>query len=283
MPKTVIITDTDSSLPKEKAAEHGILQIPIGINFGDESFITDEDINDEKLFQMIDEQGRLPTTSAPNPQAYSDLFEKVFSQGAESIVCITVSSQVSSTFESAQKARDHFPDRDIHVIDSYNLSMGQGFMVLAASEAAARGANIEEIKSIVQQTGKNVHTYAILSTLKYLYMGGRISKLEASLADSFEIKPTLTVKDGKLAILEKNRTQKKAVKNLVNHIRKISQAKPIDRMVVIHVNEPDGASSLRSIIQDAVPCPQAIDLVELTPGLSVHTGKGLVGVVLKTK
>ncbi len=283
MPKTIIITDTDSSLSVEKAAEFGILQVPIGINFGEETFISGENIDDESLFQMIDSRNQLPTTSAPNPESFASFFETAFAQGADSIVCITVSSQVSSTYDSALKAKASFPDRDIHVIDSYNLSVGQGFMVLAAAEAAAQNASVSEIITKVNDTGKNLHTFAILSTLKYLYMGGRVTKLEATLADSFEIRPTLTVKDGKLAIFKKNRTQKRALNQLVEHLHKTTKDKTIERMAVIHVNELSGALALKDILKDNLACPETIDVMPLTPGLSVHTGSGLIGVVFQTK
>jgi DegV family protein with EDD domain len=282
MKKTVIITDTDASLPSAKLKELGILCASIGINFGNDTYIAGESINDVECFQIIDEKQQLPTTSAPNPQAYIELYSEAFRQGADTIICITVSSKMSSTYDSAEKAREAFPGKDIHVIDSLNLTMGQGFMVLAASEAAARGADAEEIKAIVKRTGENLHTFAILPTLKYLYLGGRVNRLEASLAETFEIKPTLSVKDGKLAILEKNRTLKRAVKQMINHVSKVAQKKAIEKMVVIHVTDPTGAATLIESLRANISCPETIEAVELSPGLSVHTGAGLIGVVLQT-
>jgi DegV family protein with EDD domain len=283
MQKTIVITDTDSSLPPKMAEELGILQVPIGINFGDDTFITGLDINDEKLFKIVDEQNKLPTTSAPNPKAFTNTFESAFAKGAESIICICVSSKVSSTFEAANKAKESFPNRDIHVIDSNNLTMAQGYMVLAAAEAAANNCSVDEIIAITQETGKKVHTFAALSTLKYLYMGGRVTKLQARLAETFEIKPMLTVKNGELTILGKNRTQKKSLCNLVEHIGKAAKENGLKRMAIIHVNEFAVAQALESVMRDALPCPQHIDIVELTPGLSVHTGSGMVGVVFQTE
>ncbi len=282
MNKTVIITDSDSSLPDSILEKHGILCAPIGINFGHETYISGKTIDDAGVFKIIDEKQQLPTTSAPNPQAYVDLYNEAFQHGAETIICITVSSQVSSTFESAEKARDSFPGKDIHVIDSLNLAIGQGFMVLAAAEAAARGASVDEIKLAVKHAGENLHTFATLPTLKYLYLGGRVSRLQASLADTFEIRPTLTVKDGKLVILEKNRTMKRGLSQVVNHVHKIAHNKPLERMAILHVNDPAGAEKLKQDLMEKIQCPETIDIVPLSPGLSVHTGAGLLGVVIQT-
>jgi DegV family protein with EDD domain len=282
MTKTVIITDSDASLSDATMQKHGILCAPIGINFGHDTYISGQTIDDVQCFKIIDEKQVLPTTSAPNPQAYIDLYTEAFQQGAETIICITVSSQMSSTYESAEKARDAFPGRDIHVIDSLNLTMGQGFMVLKAVEAAERGASVEEIKAEVKHVGENLHTFAILPTLKYLYLGGRVSRLQASLADTFEIRPTLTVKDGKLVILEKNRTVKRGISQMIHHLQKINRTNSFEKMVVLHVNDPAGAEKLLQEIQEKMTCPQAIDIVRLSPGLSVHTGAGLLGVVVQT-
>jgi DegV family protein with EDD domain len=283
MQKTVIVTDTDSSLSPEMAAEFGILQVPIGINFADETYTAGLDIDDRLLFEIIDRKKQLPTTSAPNPEAFVSAFKKAFSLGAQSIVCVCVSGQVSSTYQSAVKACGSFPDREIHIIDSNNLSMAQGFMAMAAAEAASRDASLNEIVSITNETGKKVHTFAVLATLKYLYMGGRVSKFQAGLADSLNIKPTLTVKDGTLTMLEKNRTQKKAIERILLHLSKIAKETKFERMAVIHVNEAQGASAMEAVLRQTLPCPEVINIVELAPGLSVHTGSGMVGVVVQTE
>lgn len=283
MNKTAIITDTDSSLPPELAAQYGIHQVPIGINFKDESYISGLTIDDRLLFDIVDRKNQLPTTSAPNPEAYIDIYRSAFTLGAQSIVCICVSGQVSSTYSSAVKACEAFPGREIHVVDSLQLSMAQGYMVLAAAEAASRSASVDEIIATVSDTGKKVHTFAILSTLKYLILGGRVGKLAGNLANAFEIKPTLTIRHGELVILEKNRTQNKAVKRLLGHLVKLSTEKCIERLSIIHVNELQGAAEMESLIRETLTCPQNIPIVELTPGLSVHTGSGLVGVVAQTR
>lgn len=282
MTKTVIITDSDASLSDATLQKHGILCAPIGINFGNDTYISGQTIDDELCFKIIDEKQVLPTTSAPNPQAYVDLYTEAFQKGADTIVCITVSSQVSSTYESAEKAREAFPGKNIHVIDSLNLAIGQGFMVLAAAEAAAHGAGVEEIKAAVKHAGDNMHTFATLPTLKYLYLGGRVSRLQASLADTFEIRPTLTVKDGKLVILEKNRTMKRGLSQMISHVQKLSRIHTLERMAILHVNDPAGAENLKASVQEHMPCPDSIEIVQLSPGLSVHTGAGLLGVVVQT-
>ncbi len=282
MYKIAIITDTDSSLPVDLAEKYAIQQVPITIHFEDSSYIAGVDIDDLLLFEIIDRQKKLPTTSAPPPSAFAGAYEAAFKDGVDSIVCICVSSKISTTYNSAVTACERFPGRDISVIDSQNLSMGQGFMVLAAAEAARQGAVKEEVIRQALGAGQRVHLYAVLSTLKYLAMSGRVGKLAAGMADTLNIKPILTVRDGKLDLLERVRTRKKAIERVLELTRSSVNGKVIERAAFLHVNNLEGAQELQSQLCNLLPCPSSIIMTDFSPGLSVHAGSGVVGVVLLT-
>jgi DegV family protein with EDD domain len=280
MQKTWIVTDTDSSLPPSLAESLGIIQVPITVHFDAASYTCGLDIDDRRLFELVDQADRLPTTSAPSPSAFSAAFASAFSQGAASIVCICVSSKVSSTYQSALAACENYPGREIAVIDSLSLSMGQGFMAMIAAEAARNGAGIDEVLARLAGTAERIHLYAVLSTLKYLAMSGRVGKFVAGMADTLNIKPILTVSDGKLVLLERVRTRKKALERMLDLVRTSLGGKPIERIAVLHITDPQGAQALADRLRDQFACPPEILTVEFTPGLSVHAGSGVVGVVV---
>lgn len=280
MKRIAIVTDTDSSLPREVAAQFGIRQAPITIHFDQETYITGEDIDDTRLFRLIDRYKKLPTTSAPAPGAFSAAYRAAFEDGADAIVCITVSSKVSATYASAMTACEDFPGREIVVVDSLSLSLGQGFMVLAAAEAARAGASVPEVVASAEQTGKRVHLYAVLSTLKYLALSGRVGKLAAGMADTLNIKPLLTITDGKLEMLEKVRTRKKAIDRMMELARQAVDGRVIERAAVIHITDQAGAHDLSHRLCQELPCPGNVLISEFTPGLSVHAGTGVVGLVV---
>lgn len=277
-----IITDSDASLPPALAEAYGIRQVPITIHFGDESYTTSVDIDDVLLFEKIDQLNKLPTTAAPSPGAFTAAYENAFAAGAQSIICICVSSKISATYSAAVTACEQFPGRDIRVVDSLNLSMGQGLIVLAAAEAVRNGASIDEAIAAALDTGSRVHVYAVLATLKYLALGGRVGKLAAGMADTLSIKPVLSVRDGKLDLLEKIRTRKKAVERMLELTRQSLGGKSVERLAIIHVNNPQGAEELRHLLRAALPCPEEIIIAEFTAGLSVHAGAGVVGLALVT-
>lgn len=278
MSKTAIITDTDASLPLDLAQKHGIIQVPIMVQFGDESFRAVYDIDDAQTFARIDKNGKLPSTSAPSPGQFAEAYQAAFSAGYDDILCFTVSSEVSATYSAARNAAELFPDKEITVIDTQTLTICQGFMALAAAKTLERGVLKANAIAAAQDVGKRSSLFAALSTVKYLAMSGRVGYLAAGFASLLDVKPILTVRNGKLDLLERVRTQNKAWERVVELAVEKSAGNLIEQMAIVHVCAPEAAKKLEEMLRSYLPCPDEILYTELTPGLSVHSGAGLVGV-----
>jgi DegV family protein with EDD domain len=280
MTHTAVITDTDASLPPALAASQGIGLVPILIQFGAESFKSDFELDDAQLFARIDAEGKLPTTAAPSPGEFVAAFQEAFAQGAEAVLCFCVSSVVSGTYNAACVARDSLPGREITVVDTRQISAPQGFMALAAAEALAAGATREQALARAQDVSARAHLYGALATLRYLAMSGRVGQLAAGMATLLNIKPILTVRDGKLDMLEKVRTRSRAWERLVTLLQADLKGRAPERMAVMHVAALADANEFVALLRRSLPCPPEIPVVPLSPGLSVHTGAGMVGVTV---
>jgi DegV family protein with EDD domain len=280
MSPIAIVTDTDCSLPADIAARYGIRQVPISVHFGQETFKTGVDINDAQLFERVDREGKLPTTSAPAPGDFIEAYKAAFDEGAEAVICFCVSGEVSATYNAAVNAREMLPENDITIVDSRSLSMGQGFIVLAAAEAAQEGASKDEIVSYAMSLAERTHLYAALSTLKYLAMSGRVGHVAAGMAGLLNIKPILTIRDGKLDLLERIRSRKKSLARVIDLTGEALGGRPAKRMAVIHVCALDEARQFEAQLRSSLACPDEVLMCELSAGLSVHSGAGLLGVVV---
>jgi DegV family protein with EDD domain len=278
MTSIAIVTDTDSSLPLDLAEVKDIRQVPINIHFGDKVFQTEIDIDDVRLFERIDKEGVLPTTSAPSPGQFVEAFKAAYQAGADEVICITVSSEVSATYGAAVAAKEMLPEKTITVLDSRSLSLGQGFIVLEAAEKAAAGAAPDEIIAAAKSVEQRSHFYAALATLKYLAMSGRVGHLAAGMANLLNVKPILTIQDGKLDMLERVRTRGKAWARLVELASETLAGRVPERMGIVHVAAQEEAKQFEALLREKLPCPDEILIANLTAGLSVHSGAGMVGV-----
>lgn len=278
-----IISDTDTSLPQKSLDEFGIRQASITIHFGEEVLKDCIEIDAEQLIERVNKEGVIPTTAAPSPGDFSVVFQEAFDMGADEIICLTVSAGVSATYQAAVTAKELFPGKIITVIDSETISMGQGFMVLKAAELARKGHSTEKIVEEVKAVRERTHLFAALDSLKFMAMSGRVGSLSAEMAALMSIKPILTIKDGKLDLLEKVRTRKKAWARILDLTAERLGDGEFESVFILHVAASQAADDFEELLREVISCPDYIQHTELNPGLSVHTGGGLVGIAFTTK
>ena len=198
-----IITDSGFDVPD--ASDARLTVLPLSITFGDTTYADGVDLTNDRFFELLIESDELPKTSQATPYAYAQIFERVRAAGDEAVV-ITLSSGLSGTYQSAVTAAVDYPE--VHVVDSKNVTIGQGILVQYALRLADEGRGAAEIASMVESARERLVLLALLDTLEYLRRGGRIPKSVGAIGELLSIKPVVGVRDGEVVMLGKARGSK---------------------------------------------------------------------------
>jgi DegV family protein with EDD domain len=279
MSRVAIVTDSTADLAPAAAAAAGLRVVPLFVRFGDEEFRVGVDLSTEQFWaRMLAPDAPFPTTAAPSPGTFRETFEACFAEGAEAIVCPTIGTKLSATFQSATLAAQALPDREIHVIDTGSTSMSTGIPALLAAEMAAAGVAAAEIAAAVRDRLLDVDLYVAVDTLDYLRKGGRLSPARAAIGTVLSVKPIITVRDGIVEMAEKPRTRAKARERVIELIA----AGPIERLAILHtpISPREEVEAFRDRLIARIP--GGVDPAHVSIGLigastGPHLGPGLMG------
>lgn len=215
MEKIKIITDSTLDLPKELIREKNIEVLPLLINFGEESYLDGVEITTKEMIDKINATGVLPTTAQVTPNRFAETFKKYLDEGYK-IVVLTLSSDMSGTYQSACIAKDMLESDDIVVIDSRNVTSGLGLLALKACQFRDKGLGIKEIEEEILKAIPKVKSSLNFESLENLVRGGRLSKTAGTIGSVLGLRLILEVKDGKMSVKDKVRGSKKALKKLIS-------------------------------------------------------------------
>jgi DegV family protein with EDD domain len=279
MAQTAVMTDSTADLMPAAAAAAGVRIVPLFVRFGADEFLAGIDLSTEEFWaRMLAPDAPIPTTAAPSPGTFREAFEACFADGADAVICPTIGSKISATFQSATVAAQSLPEREIHVIDTGSTSMSTGIPALLASELASTGMPAAEIAATVRDRLRDVDLYVAADTLTYLRKGGRLSATRAAVGTVLSVKPIITVRDGLVVMAESPRTRAKARERIVE----LATDQPIERLAVMHTptSTPAEVEAFRDALVARVP--GGIDPARVSVGLigastGPHLGPNLMG------
>ncbi len=270
-----IVTDSTCDLPLSVQQEFGISVIPCYVNMDSRSYLDGVDISRDDFYSRLPHANPHPTTSAPGHGAFNAEYQRLQKNGADGIVSIHVAGTLSSVVDAARIAAADEQPFPVTVVDSGQLSLGLGLIVIEAARAARDGASAAEITHLVEQLGNRTYIFARLATVEYLRRSGRLSHLPYRLATLLNIKPVMVVHRG-YPHMEKVRTLKNADDRLIEHVRDMGD---IERIGFLHSNAKAGLEDFIPRVRPYLSHEMPSLIADITPAIGVHVGPGAMGVV----
>ena len=278
MSKKVIITrDSTSDLSKATLEALNIKTLPLGITLDNKNYLDGVDIDPDFIYRYHDEHGVLPKTSAANVAEVTDFFKEFVDQGY-AIVHFTISSKMSSTYQNSLLAAEEF--EDVYVVDTNNLSTGEGLLVMKAAEMARDGKEAKEIFDTVNALVPYVDASFVIDSLEYLHKGGRCSALAALGANLLKLKPCIEVRNGTMGVSKKYRgkyamTLKEYVKERLTDYSDID----LSRVFVTHAGcDPELVEEIRALVAETAPFEEIL-VTRAGCCVSAHCGANTLGVL----
>jgi len=269
-----IVTDSACDLSDALAEAHGITIVPLFIRFGDEELTDRQDLGPTEFWARCLASPELPTTAAPATGSFQAAYLDAADQGYDGVVCCTISSGLSATYESALGAAAAVAERiAVRVVDTRSVTLGQGLITLAAAERATAGGDLDAVVDAAERRIPLTRVYGVLATLDHLQRGGRIGGARALLGSLLSIKPVIQVRDGVVAEESKQRTRSRSLEYLV---AKATADAPFERVAIA-----SGAAADVGVVVDGladVDTQHAVLVSELGPVVGTHAGPGTIGV-----
>jgi len=282
MNKVAVVTDSAASIPERLIEALGIHWVAYYIHRGKEVLRDLVTVQRDEFFRWLSTAKELPTTASPGPGDYLATYESLAREkGVQEIVSIHMTSAGSGAYQAAKAAQamaqEQLPEVRVEVIDTRNVSMCHGWMVIEAARAALAGRSLDEIVALVEEMIPVTRMIQTADTLKYLYMGGRIGRAKHLVGTLLNIKPLIGMEDGVIVPLGQVRSRKQAYRKMVDMIEAAVGHRGRIKIAYVHAAAREEMEKLKALVEERLTCVESL-VAELSPALGVHTGPGTAGV-----
>jgi DegV family protein with EDD domain len=277
-----IVTDSTAYLPSSVVDVHGVLVVPLHVVIAGTEFSEGVDVTTGEVAAAL-RAFRPVSTSRPSPQSFLDVYEKAAADGADAIVSVHISADMSSTVESAHLAAQQSPV-PVRVVDSRSLGMAMGYAVVSAAELAASGASVDEVAAQALSRAEASTVVFYVDTLEHLRRGGRIGSASAFLGSALAIKPILSLSDGHIRPLEKVRTSSRALARLEDLAAAAAGEAPAGVDIAVHhLESPEREEDLATRLRARMDVAGTVEVVELGAVVGAHVGPGTLAVAVSPR
>lgn len=272
MQRVRILTDSTADVPADLVERLGIVVVPAYVQFDGKSLRDGEQISREEFYQLLRTLKRPPTTAVPPAEEFATTFRGLVGKAKE-VVAILLSTTLSGMYNAAWLGSQAVPELRVHLVDSRQLTMGMGWQVVAAAEAAANGKGSEEILALLADLQPRIHVLAMLDGLDHLQHSGRVEWARAMAVRLLRIKPLIEVYDGRVALAGRVRTRRRALERLVEMTAALG---PLERLAVVHTAAPDVEAFCQRLGR-VFPRDRML-VIEVGPVVASHIGPRALGV-----
>lgn len=282
MPEIAVVTDSCASIPQYILDKLNIYWVPYYIHRGKEVLRDLVTVNREGFYRWLTTAKELPTTASPGPGDYLKLYRSLAEgKGIGEIISIHMTSKGSGAYQAAVSAKmmlqELLPNLKIEVIDTLNVSLCQGWMVIEAARATLAGQPMSDVVGLVRSMIPITQMIQTADTLKYLYMGGRIGKAKRLVGSLLNIKPLIGMKDGIIVPLGQARSRQQAYKKMVDMVESAVGYMGKIKIAYVHAAAREEVEIIKSMVEERLTCVESL-ISELSPALGVHTGPGTAGI-----
>ncbi|MFO7916773.1 MAG: DegV family protein [Anaerolineae bacterium] len=271
-----LITDSTCDIPQHLLDRYDIIMIPLLIIWGEETLRDHVDLQPQAFYQRLTEDAVHPKTAHPNPPRFVRAYQEAKENGAEEIVMITISSEMSGTFDAAQQAAKQV-DIPVHCLDARGPTMSLGWQVLAAARAREAGGDVQAMLAAAEKVRQKLVQLVCLDTLEYLHKGGRIGGATRFIGTLLHVKPIIYIdhETGRVEAATQVRTRKRSLETMYQRFfEQLDTSSPL-HIAVLHGDAPEEAQHMAGRIQrDYAPGELLINITG--PVLGVHTGPGAI-------
>jgi DegV family protein with EDD domain len=265
-----VVTDSTADLPDAWRERYDIEVVPLKVIFGEESFRDGVDMNNEQFFARLATAARLPTTSAPSPGEFAEMYTRL-AKDHDGCISIHIGRQLSATAEAARVGAQSVEGFPVNVIDSETVTMPMAFLCRVAAECRT----LDEATAAAKARIPKCRVLALLDTLRYIEMGGRVSRAQAMIGTMLDLKPLLLVVDREIKPVDRVRTRSRAIPRMVDFFEKDL---PVEHVAVVHAQAPEEAERIASDLRQRLPGLE-VPVGQIGCVLGTHTGPKALGVV----
>ncbi|HWR62105.1 MAG TPA: DegV family protein, partial [Clostridia bacterium] len=277
MAKIAIVSDSTSDLTPDTIEKYNIRILPLRVIYTNGEYKDRVDITPEEIYARFKDE--IPSTSLPSPQDTVELFDQLKREGYTHAVIVTISSGISGTSNMIRNVADSYEGLIFEIIDSKSLTMGAGFSIIEGAKELKATNDFEKTVKKIKEVLLKTKVYYVVQTLEYLRKGGRIGKVEGTIGELLKIKPIISInEDGVYYSYKKVRGRSRSIDELFEIIREKAKETLLN-IAVAHGDAHDEAFGLLKRVKELKNIRETV-FTQISPVLVVHTGPGLIGIVI---